>query len=263
MDLGIKGKRALVTGGAVGIGEAIAIDLAKEGVQVVITSRNKEKLNDTLEKLGGHNAGHYSIVTDLTEEGAPERCEKEVHQNVGNIDIVVNNIGSTLDVTDPFCPVSDWRKVYRLVLEVAVEINNLFLPSMKEQGWGRIVNITAGAAMENSGPVPYCSMKAAFTAYTRSMARILAMEAQDVVMSAVLPGVVITEGGHWDTVLQERPEHAEKYLKDRCPLGRFGQPSEISPMVVLLCSQLATFCQGSIVLVDAGQAKHYHNVDGL
>jgi len=263
MDLGIRGKRALVTGGAVGIGEAIAIDLAKEGVKVVITSRNKEKLNTTLEKLGGHNAGHYSIVTDLIEEGAPERCKKEVHENVGNIDIVVNNIGGTLDVTDPFCPVSDWRKVYRLVLEVGVEINNLFLPSMKEQGWGRIVNITAGAAMENSGPVPYCSMKAAFTAYTRSMARILAMEAQDVVMSAVLPGVVITEGGHWDTVLQERPEHAEKYLKDRCPLGRFGQPSEISPMVVLLCSQMATFCQGSIVLVDAGQAKHYHNVDGL
>lgn len=263
MDLGIRGKKALVTGGAVGIGEAIAIDLAKEGVKVVITSRNEPKLKKTLEKIGGREAGHYAIVTDLTKEGAPEECAREIHQNFGNLDIIINNIGSTLGITDPYCPIPDWRKVYRLVLEVAVEINNLFVPYMKKQGWGRIVNITAGAAMENSGPVPYCSMKAAFTAYSRSMARILATEAGDVVMSAVLPGVVFTEGGHWDNVLKERPEHAERYLKERCPLGRFGQPSEISPMVVLLCSKLATFCHGSIVLVDAGQAKHYHNVAGL
>lgn len=263
MDLGIRGKKALVTGGAVGIGEAIAVDLAKEGTRVVITSRNEAKLKQTLDRIGGREAGHLAILTDLTEEGAPEKCARQIRQDVGNLDIVVNNIGSTLGITDPYCSISDWRKVYRLVMEVAVEINNIFIPHMQEQKWGRIVNITAGAAMENSGPVPYCSMKAALTAYTRSMARILAMESPDVVMSAVLPGVVITEGGHWDTVMKERPEHAEKYLKERCPLGRFGQPSEISPMVVLLCSKMATFCHGSIVLVDAGQAKHYHNVAGL
>jgi NAD(P)-dependent dehydrogenase (short-subunit alcohol dehydrogenase family) len=95
------------------------------------------------------------------------------------------------------------------------------------------------------------------------MGRILAIETKDVVMSAVLPGVVLTEGGHWDTVLKERREHAEKYLAERCPLGRFGKPSEISPIVVLLCSKLATFCQGSIVPVDAGQARHYFNVRGM
>src|SRR3989338_8163225 len=117
--------------------------------------------------------------------------------------------------------------------------------------------------MENSGPVSYCTSKAALAAYTRSMGRILAWEGGEVVMSSVLPGVVLTEGGHWEQVLKTRPEHAEKYLKERCPLGRFGKPSEISPMVLLLCSKLATFYHGSIVLVDAGQAKHFHNVGGL
>jgi 3-oxoacyl-[acyl-carrier protein] reductase len=134
---------------------------------------------------------------------------------------------------------------------------------MKKQDWGRIVNVSAGASMENSGPAPYCSIKAALTAYSRCMGRILATETKNVVMSAILPGVVITEEGHWQKVLKERPEHAEKYLKERTPLGRFGKPSEISPMVVLLCSELATFCQGSIVAVDAGQAKHYFNVRGI
>ena len=89
------------------------------------------------------------------------------------------------------------------------------------------------------------------------MGRVLAIEATNVVMTAVLPGVVITEGGHWDQVMKERPEHAEQILKERCPAGRFGKPDEISPMVAYMCSDKATFCQGSIVLVDAGQAKHY------
>lgn len=263
MDLGIRGKRALVTGGAVGIGEAIVLDLAKEGALVAVTSRNKAKLKAVMEKLGGRQAGHYDAKMDeLTEEGAPEALSKELFQNFGHPDIVVNNIGGTLGITNPHCSIREWRKVLRLNLEVAIELNNLFIPYMKEKDWGRIVNITAGAAMENSGPVPYCTSKAALTAYTRSMGRILAIETGNVVMSAVLPGVVLTEGGHWDTVLKERPEHAEKYLKERCPLGRFGKPSEISPQVLLLCSELATFYQGSIILVDAGQAKHYVNVSG-
>ena len=263
MDLGLKGKRALVTGGASGIGRAIAIDLAKEGVKVVITSRKKDRLSKTLEELGGSKAGHYGVVTNITDEGAPEALAKDIWKNFGELDIIINNVGDTLGITDPYCPISDWRKIFRLNLEVAVELNNLFIPHMKKQDWGRIVNISAGASMENSGPAPYCSIKAAYTAYTRCMGRILAIETKNVVMSAVLPGVVLTEEGHWNKVLKERPEHAEKYLKERCPLGRFGQPSEISPVVVLLCSELATFCQGSIMPVDAGQAKHYFNIRGV
>jgi len=263
MKLGLKGKRALVTGGASGIGKAIAISLAKEKVTVVITSRKKSVLKDTIKELGGSKAGHLGIVTNITNESAPAKLAKKIWKNFGQLDIVVNNVGDTLGITDPYCSISDWRRVFRLNLEIAIELNNFFIPYMKKQDWGRIVNITAGASMENSGPVPYCSIKAAYTAYTRCMGRILAIETKNVVMSAVLPGVILTETGHWQKVLGERPEHAETYLKERCPLGRFGQPSEISPMVVFLCSNLATFCQGAIVPVDAGQAKHYYHINGV
>lgn len=262
MELGLKNRRAVVTGGARGIGRAIALALAGERVRVAITSRDKAALEDTLLELGPSGAGHKAIATDLTREGAPQELVDKIRKDFGEPDIIVNNIGDTLGITDPYCPISDWRVLFRLILEVAVELNNLLLPYMKKQGWGRIVNISAGASMENSGPVPYCSMKAAFTAYTRCMGRVLATEAKNVVMSAVLPGVVLTESGHWSQVLRERPEHAEKYLKERCPLGRFGQPSEVAPMVVFLCSELATFCQGAIVPVDGGQSKHYFNVRG-
>lgn len=260
MDLGLKGRKALVTGGSVGIGQAIALDLAKEGANVVISSRNEERLNKTLDMMGGKKAGHYGVVCNIAKEGAPQALADKIHENFGNIDIVVNNVGSTLGIVDPYCPISDWRKILRLNFEVAIEINNLFLPYMKKQGWGRIVNITSLAALENSGPVTYCVSKAALGAYTRTMGRILATETPNVVMSAVVPGVVFTEGGYWDKVLKERPEHAERYLSERCPLGRLGQPSEISPTVVLLCSEKASFCQGAIVPVDAGQSRHYINI---
>lgn len=263
MDLGIKGKIALVTGGAVGIGEAIALDLAKEGARVIITSRDAKKLKKVLDKIGGTKNGHLAVVSNITDINGPKKLAQTIRKHRGNPDIVVNNVGSTLNIKDPYCSLSDWHKVYRLNLEVAIELNNLFLPHMKKRDWGRIVNISSTASMENNGPVTFCTMKAALTAYTRSMGRILAIETGNVVMSAVLPGAVITEGGHWETVLKTNPKHAEKYLKERCPLGRFGKPAEISMMVTLLCSELATFCQGSIIPVDAGQARHYYNVSGF
>ena len=89
------------------------------------------------------------------------------------------------------------------------------------------------------------------------MGRILATEAKNVVMTAVFPGVVLTKGGHWDKVLQNNPQHADSYLRERCPLGRFGKVDEISPVVVFYCSNFASFSHGAIIPVDAGQAKNY------
>jgi 3-oxoacyl-[acyl-carrier protein] reductase len=257
MELGLKGKKAIVTGGATGIGKAIALALAQEGVKVAITSRKQETLDKALQELGGKELGHAAFQCNITDEDGPTKLCEKIISDFGNPDIVVNNVGDTLGVTDPYCSIAEWRKIFRLNVEVHVEINNFFIPFMRSQRWGRILNISAGASLENSGPVPYCSTKAALTAYTRSMGRILAPDG--VVMSVLLPGVVITEDGHWANVLKTRPEHAEKYLKERCPMGRFGTVDEISPMAVLLCSELASFCVGSIVPVEGGQAKHFFN----
>jgi 3-oxoacyl-[acyl-carrier protein] reductase len=245
-----------VTGGATGIGKAIALELAKEGARVVITSRIESRVSSTVIALNKLGNGHDGCALDIVEENAPSKLITEIVKKHGNIDIVVNNVGDTLGILDPLCSLDDWAKLFRLIMGVAIEINNAIIPGMKANGWGRIVNITAGAGMENSGPVPYTSLKAAFTAYSRSMGRVLALENTGIVMSAVLPGVVLTEEGHWSEVLKTRPEHAEKYLQERTVLRRFGKPEEISPMVALLCSNLASFCIGSIVPVEGGQARH-------
>lgn len=255
MDLEIKGRRALVTASGRGLGRNSALCLAREGVRVAVVSRTRSDVESLVKEMGGEQAGHYGAVLDLTGEGAPKRYVDMLHKNFGSPDIVVHNLGGTLNVSDPFCSVEDWRKVWRFNLEVAIELNLYLIPPMREHKWGRVVFISSIASVENHGPVTYCSIKAALTAYARSIGRILAPEG--VVVSAVLPGAVLTEGGHWDISSRERPEHVKKYLEDRMAIRRFGTPDEIGNAVAFLCSEKASFFTGSIVPIDGGQGRGF------
>lgn len=255
MNLGIQGKLAVVTGASRGIGRAIVKVLAAEGVRVIAVARSKQDLESLSQEVIGTDSEQHYIVADLMDRGVPSQTMLKIQQTYGKPDILVNNVGGTLEINDPLCPLEDWGKVYRFNLEIALEMNNAVIPDMKHKRWGRIVNIASTASLENNGPVTYCAIKAAFAAYTRCMARVLAPD--NVVMSAVLPGVVVTEGGHWETAQRERPEHVKKYMGERCPLGRFAAPDEIGPLVAFLCSELASYCQGSLVPIDGGQSRHY------
>lgn len=231
MNLGIRDRVALVTGGAHGIGGAISSCLRDLGARVYYTTR--------------------------TDDIVPG-CERYTDDAEDDIDILVNNIGHQCGVTDPYAPIEDWQKVVRVNFEMAVEMCNKFIPYMALKRWGRIVNIGSLGGHEQQGPWQYCAAKAALSAYTRCMGRTLASEAPGVVMSAVLPGVVVTEGGHWDKVMKENPQRAARYLEERCPLGRFGTVDEIAPTVAFLCSDLASFAHGAIWTVDGGQARGFN-----
>jgi 3-oxoacyl-[acyl-carrier protein] reductase len=209
MDLKIKGKIALVTGGAVGIGLAICKELAKEGVDVIFTSRSNKSVLNSEKILKKINPRCRGFVCDISKKKLRSIFLKKLKKSRKMPDIVVNNVGDTLNVLNPYCGINDWIELFNLILGTAIEINNFCIPNMSKKNWGRIVNITAGASYENSGPVPYCTFKAAFSAYSRCMARVLATEKKNVVMSAVLPGLVLTERGHWAKVLKTRPQHAK------------------------------------------------------
>jgi 3-oxoacyl-[acyl-carrier protein] reductase len=253
MDLGLKGKNAVVTGAGRGLGESIAEHLSKEGANVAIISRTKRDLEHLFNKMGGEEKGHYSITCDLTDEGIPEKVFVELTQEFGEIDILVNNLGGTLNIKDPFCSINDWRTLWRLNMEVALELNNLVIPGMKRKKWGRIVHISSISALENQGPVPYCSIKAALTAYNRAMGRVVSPDG--IIMTSVLPGAVYTQDGYWDITSKTNPSHVEKYLQERMAIKRFGRPEEIANMVIFLCSQHASFCVGSTIPIDGGQGR--------
>lgn len=255
MDLGLKNKLALVTASGRGIGRGIALELAREGARVAVVSRTKADIESVIAEMGGREAGHCGFVLNLVQKSAPAKLLRELKNNFGNPNIVVHNLGGTLDIKDPFCSLKDWRAVWRLNLEVAIELNRAFIPSMKNKRWGRIINISSIASMENQGPVTYCSVKAALTAYSRSMGRVLAP--YGIIVAAVLPGAVFTQNGYWDIALRERRRHVKEFLTERMAIGRLGRIDEIAGIVAFLCSERASFCVGSVVPVDGGQGRSF------
>lgn len=250
-DTGIAGKTALVTGAGRGLGRSISQCLARAGASVIAVSRGSESLNELLAELGGESAGHRAIVLDLEADKGPRDLLDRVAGTPP--DIVVHNVGGNLSVTDPLCSVDQWRSVMRINLDVAVELNGVLIPQMQKSGWGRVCHIASISALENQGPPAYCAAKAALVAYVRSLGRYVAKDG--VVLTSVLPGAVFTEGGYWDVASRERPEHVERYLAERMAIQRFGDPDEIGEVVTFLCSNSASFCIGSAVLVDGGQGR--------
>jgi len=256
MIINLKNKKALVTGGGTGLGQSIVKSLADAGADVAFTSRHNKSLKETY-NLIGNKKKHLPCNIDLSKEGNVKKLYDKLKKEFGNIDILINNIGHTLEITDPFAHIKDWKKIMGLNLFISVEMVNQFIGDMKKKNWGRIINITSLAGMEISGPSTYNVSKAALTAYTRSVGRALAIEKYNIVMTAVAPGIVLTKKGHWSKMLKNNPKHVKKYLKERAPLGRFGTIEEITGIIVFLSSNYASFFHGSVFHADGGQAKHY------
>lgn len=256
MDLGLTDRRVLVTGGSFGIGFATAKALAQEGARVAIAARGAKGLADALAEFPGAAERHLGVPMDLTAEGSPGRLlELLESQGFGAPEILVNNLGGTLGENDAFAPIARWREVMRHNFEIAVELTGAAVPAMRKAKWGRIVNVSSLAGLELNGPPAYAAAKAALIAYTRCVGRLLAGDG--VVMSAVMPGVVRSEGGYWETLEREDPDRVRRYLAERCPLGRFGTPEEIGAHIAFLCSTSASFSPGSAFAIDGGQLRGY------
>lgn len=259
MNLGIKNKLALVTGAGRGLGEGICHSLASEGVRIIATSRTTSDLEKLVEELGGSGVGHLAIPMDIAAPDGPKKLIEFVQQLGLEPEIIVNNVGGNLGFTDPLGPVDEWKRVMRLNVEVALEINRAFIPKMQTKKWGRICHVSSISALENQGPPAYCAAKAALNAYVRSLGRYVC--ADNVILTSVMPGAVFTKDGYWDQASKERPEHVEKYLNERMAIRRFGRVDEISELVTFLCSDRSSFCVGSALLADGGQGRVFYPTD--
>jgi 3-oxoacyl-[acyl-carrier protein] reductase len=255
VNLGIAGKSALVTAASRGIGRACALALAAEGARVAVCARSGPELDALVEAMGGAERGHRAIVADLIAADGPARAIDAVLAAGSPCEIVVHNLGGTFGVRDPFGPLAGWRAVWRANLEVAVELNAALVPPMQRAGWGRVVAITSVAGSEHQGALAYASAKAGLNAYVRGLAR--EVIADGVVVSAVSPGTVVTEGGVWEQRLRTDPAATAAYIAEKLPAGRFSAPEAIAGVVAFLCSVQAADCAGTIVAVDAGQGRAF------
>ncbi len=250
--LGLENRKALITGASRGIGQAIFSQLNSEGCHVVGLSRSHIEFDEVKPEL----KNDFYIV-DLMNDKERESCMSFLKEKYGYFDIIVNNVGGTLDENNPLSDLSVYEKVMKYNFGITVDLNAMFIPSMISNNWGRICNISSISALENQGPPAYSAAKAALNAYTRGVGRFLAHK--NIVMTSVMPGAVLTKGGYWDLMRRENPEKLEEYLRNRMAIGRLGTVEEIANLVTFLVSEHSSFMVGSNILVDGGQGRVFHH----
>lgn len=250
VELNLEGKNALVLGGSRGVGREIALALAREGVKVGVVARNQLEIENVVAAMGGERCGQWGIARDLVPEDAPRDLVAAINSMNKTVDIVVHNLGGTLDVKDPFCSISEWRRVWRLNFEIAVEINALLIPEMQKRKWGRIIHISSIAAEMSRGALPYCSAKAALNAYSRNLGCTVAPD--NVIVTSIMPGAIAYEGSVWGERIRTNPDIVQDFLKNRIAINRFASPEDISEFVVFLASERASYFAGSLFPLDGG-----------
>ena len=258
MIISLKGKRALVTGGGTGLGQSIVKSLESAGATVAFTSRKHSSLSNTL-KILDEPKKHFPVKIDVNKKNNIKKLYKILNKKFGKIDILINNVGHTLNITDPFTNINNWKKIMDLNCFTAIEMVNVFIKDMKKKNWGRIVNITSIAGMEISGPSTYNISKHALTAYTKSVGRQLALEKRNIVMTAVAPGILMTQEGRWGKTFTAKSKHTKNYIKHRTALKRFGKMDEITGIITFLCSDRASFFHSTVIHADGGQSRNYQS----
>lgn len=254
MDLGIAGKNALVTGGSRGLGRQAALALAREGVNVAICARGEDTLNETADEIRGLGVKVSASVADLGDAGAADALVKTANSDLGQIDILVNNVGGSMGTSDLLSSsVEDFQNVMDVNLWSAVRLMKLALPSMKERGWGRVINIASIYGREHGGTAPYMTAKAAMIAATKHAA--MTMASEGVTVNAIAPGSILFPGGSWDRFISNNtPEDVEEFIERNLPAGKFGWPEPIGATVAFLASAHADLIMGACINVDGGQS---------
>lgn len=248
MDLGITDRLALVTGASRGIGRGIAAKLAREGARVVLVARSRDTLEEVRGKMAAPEKHHIVPVDLMTDQGIQELAANL--NKLGNLDIMVHNLGGSAGVRDVFASAEDWKKVWQLNVGVCLEINRLFVPPMIERRWGRIVHISTLSTVTYQGAAAYVSAKCALEGYVKCVSREISKH--NVIVSAVSPGAISLTGRYFDTLEKGDPKALNDYYNQHLPIRRFGKAEDVASAVGYLCSEEASYLAGTIVSVDGG-----------
>jgi NAD(P)-dependent dehydrogenase (short-subunit alcohol dehydrogenase family) len=241
------GKTALITGASRGLGKGIALGLAEAGARLILVSRDQNLLEQTAEAVRVLGAQALIFRTDVTQETEIQSLQKEVARQIGSIQILINNAGMNIRKPATDFTLQEWRQVIDTNLTSAFLMCHSFVPLMKGQGYGRILNLTSIMShIALPGRTAYCASKAGLLGFTRALALELAPE--KITVNGISPGPVATE---INTPILENPELNQQFVS-RIPLGRWGQVEEVGKLAVYLCSEDAGFITGTDLLIDGG-----------
>jgi 3-oxoacyl-[acyl-carrier protein] reductase len=244
MDLGIRGKTALVTGASMGIGKGIAIALAREGVRLAVVARRRNLLEDLEKELGQKLV---IIQQDFMAEGAAEAIAKAALDGLGSVEILINNAGGsrkfTLDSGE-----AQWEEALTLNFTRQRQLAHQLLAPMMARKWGRIVNITGKS--EPEGLNGAFAAKAAMHAWAKGLSREVGRHG--ITVNSIPPGRIMSE----QILRNYPPEYRKKQSEEEIPVGEYGQPEDIANLVCFLVSPLARYITGAVIPVDGGLRKY-------
>lgn len=264
MDFGIAGKKALVCASSKGLGKAIAKALAAEGVRVMMCARDSETLTRAAEEAGALAPEPVTAVTaDLAGSQGREKLITEVKAILGDIDILVHNVGGPKPSKVESTSLEAWQAGFDQLLQSVIQLNQAFVPGMKERRWGRILCVTSLSAFE---PIADLAISNGFRAAVTAMLKTLADElgGDNITINCLAPGMILTDRTEerLRDYLERNPGSTrEAWLADyvkSIPAGRLGDPDEFGASAAFLCSQQAAYITGGTLCIDGGKRRGYH-----
>ena len=258
MDLDLKGKRAVVTGASLGIGEAVVKMLAEHGADVSFCARNPEAV-DTLSSFEPANGSIKGFVADMGNKESTDSFIGSVQED-GPVDILVNNVGASPSRNFLYMTDEDWQELHELNLLSAVRCTRAFLPNMREKKWGRVIMVSSSAGKyPNAALIDYGTTKAAMISMSKSLAKKYGSDG--VLVNSILPGLIHT--AMWERAATEIAEATGGKMEDviknnghSVPVGRYGTSEEVASLITFLCTNAASYISGTSIEVDGGQSGH-------
>ena len=240
-------KVALITGASKGLGKAMALALGAEGARLFLVSRNLAQLQATAAEARALGAETEVCPADIADEAQVLRAEAAATDRFGKVQILINNAGVNIRKAVTDFTLTEWRQVQDTNLTSVFLLCRAFVPHMKGQGYGRILNMTSIMShVALPGRTAYAASKSALLGFTRALALELAPE--KITVNGISPGPFATE---MNTPLMQNPELSREFIS-KIPLARWGKVEEVGQLAVYLCSEDAGFITGTDILIDGG-----------
>ncbi|NJP37805.1 SDR family NAD(P)-dependent oxidoreductase [Alkalicoccus luteus] len=249
MELNLRNKRVLITGGSKGIGFGIAEAFIKEGAKTAVIARGEDGLKQAAAEL----PGLQTIQADVSNEDEREQSFQQALNMLGGIDILVNNAGGSAGSTHLATTVDTFRGAMELNYFSALHYSQLACKGMKKNGSGVILNISSIFGRESGGKPSYNSAKAAMISMTKSLADEVIKDG--IRVNGIAPGSILHPTGNWQKRLDENPDKINRFVEQEIPAGRFGTVQEVADAAVFLCSERASWIVGATINVDGGQSR--------
>jgi 3-oxoacyl-[acyl-carrier protein] reductase len=253
MDLGLKGKVAMLTGASRGLGRAMASALGAEGVNLSICARGGDALAAAAADLKAAGARVLAQAADVNDAAAMEAWTLATVKEFGGVDLLVNNAGGAKVGTLKQLDDDAWHQAFDLNFFSTVRLSRMCAAEMVKRGGGSIINVSSVYGREAGGPISYNSSKAAMISFTKGLARELAP--LGVRVNSIAPGSIIYPGGTWEGLFKANPAFEKDFISHEFPAGRLGRPEEVAYAVVMLASPKASWITGACVPVDGAQGR--------